>query len=230
MRASDHAYASLREDIIEWRLIPGTVLAEVEQSQRLGISRTPLREALARLSAEGLAAPHPGRGVVVTSISLETMTDLFNVRIPLDCRAAELATAHPHRAVFAELADRFIAAPNLISAGDPEQRAYYGLVRELDDATDVAAANPYLRQAQRQLRTHLVRVRRLAKDHRPRLLESVGEHLQIARAIAAGNADLAAAATRVHLHNSLAHLLTSGQQPPSIQQARVPTNRDCTPS
>ena len=54
MRASDKAYAALREDIIEWRLAPGTVLAEVEQSERLGISRTPLREALSRLTAEGL--------------------------------------------------------------------------------------------------------------------------------------------------------------------------------
>ena len=43
MRASDRAYAALREDIVEWRLRPGAVLAEVEQSERLGVSRTPLR-------------------------------------------------------------------------------------------------------------------------------------------------------------------------------------------
>jgi DNA-binding GntR family transcriptional regulator len=55
MRASDKAYAALRSDIIEWRLPPGSVLAEVELSERLGVSRTPVREALARLSAEGLA-------------------------------------------------------------------------------------------------------------------------------------------------------------------------------
>ena len=54
MRASEKAYTALREDIMEWRLLPGAVLAEVEQSERLGISRTPLREALGRLSAEGL--------------------------------------------------------------------------------------------------------------------------------------------------------------------------------
>ena len=50
MRASDKAYAALRDDIIEWRLAPGAVLAEVEQSERLGVSRTPLREALGRLT------------------------------------------------------------------------------------------------------------------------------------------------------------------------------------
>ena len=57
MRASERAYAALREDIVEWRLPPGTLLAEVEQAERLGVSRTPLREALGRLTAEGLTAP-----------------------------------------------------------------------------------------------------------------------------------------------------------------------------
>ncbi|GAA1339984.1 GntR family transcriptional regulator [Arthrobacter roseus] len=209
MRASDRAYSSLRADIIQWRLSPGTVLAEVEQSRRLGISRTPLREALARLTTEGLVAAHPGRGVVVTHISLDRMTELFDVRIPLDCRAAELAANAPDRRAFEDLTRRFKAAPNLIAGQDPEQLAYYTLVGELDAAIDAAADNAYLLQAQRQLRTHLVRVRQLAKDNPIRLLASATEHQQIARSIHLGNPDLAAAATRVHLHNSLHHLLTS---------------------
>ena len=64
MRASDRAYSALRTEILEWHLAPGTVLAEVEQAARLGVSRTPLREALARLSADGLVESLPGRGVV----------------------------------------------------------------------------------------------------------------------------------------------------------------------
>jgi DNA-binding GntR family transcriptional regulator len=51
MRAGEKAYVSLRENIIEWRLLPGTVLAEVEQSERLGVYRTPVREALSGLSS-----------------------------------------------------------------------------------------------------------------------------------------------------------------------------------
>lgn len=209
MRASERAYVALRADIMQWHLPPGTVLAEVEQSRRLGVSRTPLREALARLGTEGLVAAHPGRGVVVTNISLETMTDLFDVRIPLDCRAAELAALARDRRAFEDLTSRFEEAPELIAGADPEQRAYYALVAELDASIDAAANNAYLLQAQRQLRTHLVRVRQLAKDNPPRLLASAREHLQIARSITLGNPDLAAAATRVHLHNSLHHLLSS---------------------
>ena len=82
MRASDKAYAALRDDIIEWRLLPGTVLAEVEQSARLGISRTPLREALSRLTAEGLTTTAGGRGVVVTDISWTTSTNCSNCAKP----------------------------------------------------------------------------------------------------------------------------------------------------
>ena len=71
LKASDRAYLTLRGEILDAELRAGTVLAEVEQSQRLGVSRTPLREALSRLIAEGLVSTHSGRGVVVTDVSAE---------------------------------------------------------------------------------------------------------------------------------------------------------------
>ncbi len=207
MRASDRAYASLRSDILEWRLLPGDVLAEVEQSARLGVSRTPLREALSRLVAEGLAAPHAGRGVVVSTISLDAVTDLFDARLPLECAAVRLAAERGSPSVFAALADEFAAAGTLIEGDDDGQGAYYELIARLDQNIDEAARNPYLLQAQKPVRTHLARVRRLARDNRGRLLTSAREHEQIARALSMRNADLAEASMRVHLHQSLQHLL-----------------------
>lgn len=209
MRASDRAYQTLRADIIDWRLGPGTLLGEVEQSARLGVSRTPLREALSRLTAEGLTAAHPGRGVVVTEVSLEKITGLFDVRISLDCTAAALAAARADRQIFQDLTERFECASPLIHASDDGRHEYYGLVAELDAAIDAAAANPYLLQAQRQLRTHLSRVRRLARDDVARLTASASEHAQIARSVAQGNPDLSVASTKVHLHNSLEYLLAA---------------------
>lgn len=209
MRASDRAYQTLRADIIEWRLSPGTVLGEVEQSARLGVSRTPLREALSRLTAEGLTAAHPARGVVVSEVSLEKIANLFDVRISLDCTAAALAAVRGDRGSFEDLTSRFESASSLIRVQDDGQHRYYDLVAEFDAAIDAAAGNPYLLQAQRQLRTHLSRVRRLAQDDVARLISSASEHAQIARAIAQANADLAVASTKVHLHNSLQYLLAA---------------------
>lgn len=206
MRASERAYRTLREEIVEWRLLPGTVLAEVEQSERLGVSRTPLREALGRLSAEGLTQTARGRGVVVTDISLEDVDELFELRETLECKAAALAAERGDSAVFRELQEELLAAPALISGADPARHEYYGLVGRLDAAIDAAISNSYLEQAMRSLRVHLVRVRRLAADDAGRLTAAAGEHAAIAEAIAAGNSRLAGAATTLHLHRSLTHL------------------------
>ncbi|MGO4806776.1 GntR family transcriptional regulator [Arthrobacter sp. 2MCAF15] len=205
MRASDKAYEALREDIIEWRLLPGTVLAEVEQSERLGISRTPLREALSRLTAEGLTTTG-GRGVVVTDISLDDIDELFELRETLEGKAAALAAERGDPAVFDALRRELLRAPELIGGQDPALHDYYGLVGRLDTAIDAAISNAYLAQAMRSLRVHLVRVRRLAADDADRLTAAAAEHAAIAEAIAAGNPRLAEAATTLHLHRSLSHV------------------------
>lgn len=206
MRASDRAYNALREDIIEWRLRPGAVLAEVEQSERLGVSRTPVREALSRLTAEGLTTAAGGRGVVVTDISLESIDELFELRETLEVRAAALAAQRGEPGVFAELRAQLLLAPKLLRTEDPARHEYYALVSRLDDAIDAAVSNSYLANAMRSLRVHLVRVRRLAADDAARLHSAAAEHAAIAEAIAAGNPRLAEAATTVHLHRSLSHV------------------------
>jgi DNA-binding GntR family transcriptional regulator len=198
MRASDKAYAALREDIIEWRLAPGTVLAEVEQSERLGVSRTPVRE--------GLTTAAGGRGVVVTDISLDDIDELFELRETLEGKAAALAAERGDRPVFEQLHAELLRAPEMLNDSDPARHDYYALVGRLDNAIDEAISNSYLAQAMRSLRVHLVRVRRLAADDAERLHAAAAEHAAIAEAIAAGNPRLAEAATTLHLHRSLSHV------------------------
>ena len=93
MRASDRAYAALRSEIVGWRIEPGTSLAEVELAERLGVSRTPVREALARLMADGLVAPVGGRGLVVSPFSLAEVELLYELRIALETQASRGAPA-----------------------------------------------------------------------------------------------------------------------------------------
>ncbi|WP_309082003.1 GntR family transcriptional regulator [Zhihengliuella sp.] len=215
-RASDRAYAVLRRDIVEWRLEPGTVLGEVEQAERIGVSRTPLREALARLVADGLARQQRGRGVVVSEVSLDHLDDLFELRRALETTAARAAARAADRGPeeFDALAGAFLAAADSPAPAQDLDRVrehYFELSGRLDALIDGAAANPYLAQALRQLRVHLERIRRLARDDLPRLRASAREHAAIARAVAAGEPDVAAAATEVHLFHSLAHIAATAQ-------------------
>ena len=209
MRASERAYSLLREEILDGELAPGTVLGEVEQSTRLGVSRTPLREALSRLAAEGLVAAHSGRGVVVTDPPLESVGELFEVRSALEEQAARLAARRRDRAVFEALQVELRAAGRLLENGDPARHEYYALVARLDAAIDTAAANPFLVSTLNGVRTHVARIRRIAQDDPDRLREAAREHLMIVDAIVDGSESLAAHATQLHLHRSLKNILGS---------------------
>lgn len=165
MRASDRAFEALREDIVEWRLLPGQVLGEVEQSERFGISRTPIREALSRLTADGLAEAHRGRGVVVSQVSLEDVRALFELREALDCRAARLAARRCDAAQFEHLAEELESVGERLHTVSADHAGYYELVERMDRAIDDASANAYLTAAQRSLRTHLARVRKLSRTN-----------------------------------------------------------------
>lgn len=214
VRASDRAYATLLDEIQSGLLRPGAVLGEVEQASRLGVSRTPLREALGRLAADGLVAQQSPRVTVVTAIDAGDIREIFEVRRALEESAARLAAERGDAATFADLARAFAGVDlhgeeNRAGGSADVRDAYYGLIGRFDLALDTAVANDYLTAALRTVRTHLVRVRRLARDNPGRLAASVSEHRLIATAIAARDADLAAHATHVHLHNALTNILDS---------------------
>ncbi len=206
--ASSRAYEQLRSEILEGRLAAGTTLYEVEQAGRLGVSRTPVREAIGRLVAEGLVEPGGGRGSVVTDVSDRDVESLFEMRACLEAQASQLAALRSEPATFVAFAEEFRhAVPTLRapSLDDAQVRDYYALIRRFDEAINVAAANPYLVDAMEGLRTHVTRVRRKAGSSPERLAASALEHALIASAIARGDTALALHATHVHLHNSLEH-------------------------
>lgn len=184
--------------------MPGSVVAEVEQAERFGISRTPMREAISRLVAEGLVKQQSARVLVVAEFDANDIRHLFEARRALEETAARSAAKHGDPTVFAALAADF-------EASDPESGTdeYYALIARFDAELDAAAGNAYIAQALRTVRTHLVRARSLARDNRERLHASVREHALIATAIANGDSELAAHATHVHLHNALDSILRS---------------------
>lgn len=207
MRASDRSYASLLSEIQSGVLEPGAVIGEVEQAARLGVSRTPMREAIGRLVADGLLRQQSARVIVVSGFDADEIRRLFEARRSFEETAARLAALRGDQATFAELAAAFRQAHP--EQGELEADAYYALIARFDRAVDEAVDNPYLVQALRTVRTHLARARKLARDNQDRLLASVAEHALIANAIAERDTELAAHATHVHLHHALTSILDS---------------------
>jgi DNA-binding GntR family transcriptional regulator len=89
--APDLVRDGVRKAIFEGRLESGTQLRQDELAERYGTSRIPVREALRQLEAEGLVTIHPNRGAVVSSISLDDVLEMLEIRIALECRALRLA-------------------------------------------------------------------------------------------------------------------------------------------
>ena len=172
---------------------------------------------------------------------------LFDLRIALETlaarRAAERIAAEPdpagsedrapddpghedpgHRGRLLALARRFEGARERLAEGE-DPTGYYALTGELDAALDAACGNAYLAETLRGLRLHLGRVRRLARNSPTRLADSAREHADIARSVASGDPELAAAGTVVHLRHALAHLLGAADPtpPPSPPTQSAPT-------
>ena len=205
MRASDRTYALLRDDILSWRLPPGTAMSEIELAARLGVSRTPLRSALTRLALEGLVDTSRGRTGVVPDVSPQSVSELFELREALETHAARLAARRRDPAVFAALAAAFSHAGETLAVDGVD--AYYAVVADFDRAIDDAIANPALLGALEGVRTHLVRARRVAAANPTRLLRAADEHRLICEAIRDGDESLAAAATTVHLRVSSTEII-----------------------
>ena len=203
MRASDRSYATLRDEILDGILEPGAVLAEVEQSTRLGVSRTPIREAFSRLIADGLVTAQSPRVLVVSELDADRVRGLYELRIALECTAASLAARRRAPEVFAQLRGELLAAPALLDEGAEGLARYFAIVDALDDAIEAAIDNAYLSTALASARLHSARVRRLAQHDPARMRQAAEEHLLVVDAILEGDAELAADATRIHLHRSL---------------------------
>lgn len=211
MRASDRAYRTLRDEIVGGRLPAGTALSEIDLADRLGVSRTPLRAALARLALEGLVDTSRGRTGVVPAVSAESVEELFELREALEVQAARLAARRRDPEVFGELATEFAHAADTLQSGGVD--AYYEVIARFDAAIDTAVGNAAIRSALEGVRTHLARARRFAADNPARLLRAADEHRLICEAIRDGDEALAASATSVHLRASLTSILAALDTP-----------------
>jgi DNA-binding GntR family transcriptional regulator len=204
---ADQVHGHLKEKIELGELAPGTPLSELSLVERTGASRTPVREALRRLAAEGLVDLAPRLGARVSRVSAQSVRDLFEFRQLLEPVAIRQATATAAadpavqqgfadmRAGFARIQER----PSSVE----RSRAFYELADRFDWAIIAATRNEHLRRAIADLRPHTARLRNLSHLDPQRTDVSLGEHLAICDALLAGDAEAAAAGIAAHLTESL---------------------------
>ncbi|MCS0496532.1 GntR family transcriptional regulator [Ancylobacter sp. MQZ15Z-1] len=180
-------------------LKPGERVREQDIAERLGVSRTPVREALGRLVEKRLLEPVGGRGLVVRSLSATEIVDLYVMREIIEGAAARLAAQHasaPELAAMEDLLARFAAHPQ------DDERELARLNRLFHDAIHRAARNPYLDSASSELHDAIALLGSTTFAVPGRAREATGEHAAILQAIAARDADRAEQAARAHIRDA----------------------------
>jgi DNA-binding GntR family transcriptional regulator len=198
----ESAYARIRAAIREGGLEPGERLTETDLAARFGVSRTPVRQAIARLEAEGLLTHEPRRGLAVTRPDHQQVVELYVMREVLEGAAARLAAQHASETEIAAMAEIVEHEPR--SYGDA--RALAAVNQRLHGLLYLAAHNRYLLRSLEQLSatmsllpTLLTRGGRAEQAH--------AEHRAILKAILKRDGEAAEAAARRHARAAQKHRL-----------------------
>jgi DNA-binding GntR family transcriptional regulator len=191
--AADRAYLAIRGLIVSLELPPGAVIDERELMGRLGLGRTPVREALRRLAQEQLVEVFPRRGMFVTSVDVRDLARISEVRLALEPEAARLAAdraTDDERDELAALGDRIKGGADLMGLDEQIHRAIYA-----------AAHNHLLEKTLGEYYVLALRIWAIALDRAEDLEDAVEAHRDLIQAIVVGNGDRAAATMRAHVED-----------------------------
>jgi DNA-binding GntR family transcriptional regulator len=204
--SGEAAYEALTESIRAGVFSPGDRLREEDVSARLGLSRTPVREALRRLEADGIVEHKARLGAVVRKLDHTEMVELYEMRIVLERTAAQMAAKHGSEAEFDTLDDfnKAIAAER----ANPARAA--AINQEFHRGLYLACRNRFLLEAARALNNSLLLLGPTTFTDAERIDTVVGQHQAIIDALRARDPDSAGAAAEAHLHTSLRYRLRGG--------------------
>ena len=200
MRAVDQAYRTVRDGIISGRFPPSSRITEQEIAEAAGVSRTPVREALRRLHAEGLVEFQANHGAVVTDWSDADVDEVFELRAMLESYGAARAARHATPAQKRELRELAEEQWRLsMERGEGHLERIGELNSRFHRRLQEAAGSPRLARALAALLEAPLVLKMFVK-YSPQDLERSGlHHLEMVRAIDAGDDDWAASVMRSHI-------------------------------
>jgi DNA-binding GntR family transcriptional regulator len=198
-KVTDWVYEELKAAIIELRLPPGHPLREAALAEQLGVSKTPIREALARLEQDGLAEMTSFKGAVVTSYSRRDLLEIYELRELLENSAARSAAESIGPEALEQLTEICRGSRELREGADPARLS--ALITQFDAVLFDQVRNTRIRALIENLRAHLTRIGQLTAEIPGRVQTSIEEHEKIVEAIAARDPDLAEQRMRDHIHS-----------------------------
>jgi DNA-binding GntR family transcriptional regulator len=200
-RAALHQQAAhrLRQMLVENRIAPGAKLNERALSEILNVSRTPLREAIKMLAAEGLVELLPNRGAIAVQLTEADVLNTFEVMAGLEAQSGELAA---QRITDAELAEIKAMHYEMLAAYTRRDfPAYYRLNASIHNAINLAAKNPVLTATYQQVNARLQALRFRSNQDGEKWSAAVKEHEQMINALTARDAVAMRAVLMGHLIN-----------------------------
>jgi DNA-binding GntR family transcriptional regulator len=202
--AADFAYRQLREAVISLALPPGAVLARAAIANRLGISQTPVREALIRLQEERLIEVVPQSATRVAPIDLASAKEAHFLRLSVELEIVRRLAQSPSPALAGTLRAEIVRMRTARAAGD--EAAFVAADEAFHAALYAEAGVPRLRELVRSRSGHLDRLRRLHLPTPGKADAVLQEHATLAEAILAGDAAAAEARLRAHLSGTFAEV------------------------
>jgi DNA-binding GntR family transcriptional regulator len=190
-------YSVLRDCIVDLRLPPRFPLSEKDIAEVLGVSRTPVREALIRLSEEGLIDIYPQYGTFVAPMRISYINDAYFIRDSLECSIIAKVAAEADPALIGVVED--LIAQQSAAADAHDYNGFYALDERMHQAFSVACGREAVWRFIQNAKIHLDRVRRLILPHDLQVRRPLDEHRQILAALKAGSAEQAVAAMKHHI-------------------------------
>jgi len=217
--ARAHVYTALRDAIVAGQLEPGRQISENELAARLGVSRTPIREALQRLREERLVAVVPQYGTFVTHISESAVSDAQFVREALEC-AAIRGTALRARDQDLGALEAIIRRQDAAREAN-DSDSFYVLDDELHQLLCDLSGHDIAWSLSQRAKGHLNRIRRLSMPEPGYMMEMIGEHRAVVAAVAAHDPDAAEQTLRHHLRMVLSTLPAIREQHPDYFEEEI---------
>ena len=205
---SKKVYRILKARIIKGDLTQGGKLFEAKIAEQLGVSRTPVREAIKGLAAEGLVKMTPNQGVVVINVSIEDLQEVLQIRRVLEGLAAFVAAKKISQEEIAKLEEIIKKMSMIISKPKPDVVAYSELNAEFHNLILNACGNKRLMKICNNLSSsdHRFRIRSL-RNNPGRLKYSLKEHQKIVETLKRKDTEQADRLSQIHINNVLKNIL-----------------------